>query len=473
VRNGHFALGDFGFGGADEAQLAAAERVAVSHARGRPEYPAGHGPPGVNIAQAGRGIERGASSLAGEVVEASLVRFGRAKEAGDGIAGEVGQVLSEPDVRAALEVGGKGGLFGAQSLHAGAEAEDIEGIDGKGSVATLGAAGAASEPRAGALRCFSQRRIHDLHQLGIGCGKAHAAKDTRRSSQRAALRPTYHRVREVIVLFLERIPGAPLAGFVRMLWYARVSKTGPGRERVLPNGCVQVILNLARDFLLDCPEGENDLKMPHSLIVGARSVYEIVDTSDMADLIGVIFEPGGFGPFAGDAVDLFSNRSTSLEDVWSASARSLRDRLREIEAPQARLRCMEDFLTERFGARLAQVRSSRHGAVEFALSRFRRAPGVSTVREVARCTGWSERRFSQVFRESVGLSPKVWCRIERFQRAVRMLHSGADMPWAELALNCGFYDQSHFANEFRAFSGVDASTYSALRSRWTNHIQAQ
>jgi AraC-like DNA-binding protein len=82
----------------------------------------------------------------------------------------------------------------------------------------------------------------------------------------------------------------------------------------------------------------------------------------------------------------------------------------------------------------------------------------------------SERRFSQIFREEVGLSPKVWCRIQRFQRAVRMLHSGAEVPWADLALDCGFYDQSHFANEFRAFSGVDATTYSASRTRWANHI---
>ena len=95
-----------------------------------------------------------------------------------------------------------------------------------------------------------------------------------------------------------------------------------------------------------------------------------------------------------------------------------------------------------------------------------------SVREVARTTGWSERRFSQVFREQVGLPPKVWFRLQRFQRAVKQLHAGADVPWARLAIDCGFYDQSHFANEFRAFSGVDITTYSARRTRWANHIVA-
>ncbi len=103
-------------------------------------------------------------------------------------------------------------------------------------------------------------------------------------------------------------------------------------------------------------------------------------------------------------------------------------------------------------------------------SDLRYAPSIATVRDVARGTGWSERRFSQVFREEVGLTPKVWCRIQRFQRAVHQLHAGVDVPWAELALSCGFYDQSHFANEFRAFSGVDVTTYSARRTLWANHI---
>lgn len=275
------------------------------------------------------------------------------------------------------------------------------------------------------------------------------------------------------MLYLERIPAAPLSGFVRTLWYAQAGNAAHRRERILPTGCVQVILNLARDFLLDCPEGRNDLRMPPSLVVGARSVYEIVDNSDMADLIGIVFEPGGFAPFVSDAVDLFSNRSVPLEDAWGATARSLRDRLREIADVRTRLSFLERFLTQRFAVQLAQRGKRRAGEVAFAVRGFDCAPGMATVREMAKQTGWSERRFSQVFREAVGLSPKTWCRVQRFQRAVQQLHAGGDVRWAELALDCGFYDQSHFANEFRAFSGIDATTYSARRTRWANHIAVE
>lgn len=275
------------------------------------------------------------------------------------------------------------------------------------------------------------------------------------------------------MLYLERIPAAPLDEFIRTLWCARVPNAPHKRERVLPSGCVEVILNLARDFLLDCPEGENDHRMPPALIVGARSIYEIIDSSDMADLMGIAFAPGGFAPFAADAVDLFSNRAIDLTDVWGSSVHGLRDRLRELPTPQEKFCCLERFLMSRFAPCLLQPAPDHTREVAFAVRQFDQAPGIATVREVAQQSGWSERRFSQVFREAVGLSPKVWCRVQRFQRTVQQLHAGRDVRWAELALDCGYYDQAHFANEFHAFSGIDATTYSARhQGPWANHIPA-
>ena len=275
------------------------------------------------------------------------------------------------------------------------------------------------------------------------------------------------------MIYLEHTPAAPLSKSVHALWYAQVPQLLCQRERILPSGCVQVILNLARDFLLDCPEIQTARIVKPALVVGARSVYEIVDTSDMADLIGISFHPGAFAPFAMDAADLFSNRSIPLEDVWGASAIALRDRLRELPTPDTRLRLLETWLQRKFSARLLAPAPKRPALVDFALAQFNRTPTVASVRQVARSAGLSERRFSQLFREQVGFPPKVWTRIRRFQRAVNQLHAGADIRWAGLALDCGFYDQSHFANEFRAFSGIDVTTYCARQTRWANHVAAE
>ena len=275
------------------------------------------------------------------------------------------------------------------------------------------------------------------------------------------------------MIYLEHKTAPPLDRLIHALWYARVPQPAHHRERILPTGRVQVIINLARDFFIDCPEGKPARQSAHSLVVGARSIYEIVDTSDMADMIGIVFEPGGFPPFVAEAADLFSNRAVNLEDVWGAYIRSLRDRLRELTTPQERMRCLEMSLIELYAARKIGLPAAPIPVIDFALRSFRVSPQAASVREVARAIGWSERRFSQVFREQVGLSPKVWCRVQRFQSVVRQLHDGVDIPWPELALDCGYYDQSHFANEFRAFSGIDATTYTRLcGTPWANHIAA-
>lgn len=276
------------------------------------------------------------------------------------------------------------------------------------------------------------------------------------------------------MLYLERKPAAPLDRFVRALWYARAPQVNHAMERVLPTGRVQVILNLARDYMTDCPVGLPSQCVSPALVVGARSIYEIIDSTDMADLIGIVFAPSGFSAFVGDAVDLFSNRTCALNAVWGSEAEALRERLREIPGAEARLEHLEEFLRRRFVRHLLSSPSPRSNIVGFALGRFGHEPGLTAIRDVARSTGWSERRFSQVFREEVGFSPKIWCRIQRFQRVVTRLHAGDDVRWSQLALDCGFYDQSHFANEFRAFSGIDATTYSsARRTPWANHVPVE
>lgn len=272
------------------------------------------------------------------------------------------------------------------------------------------------------------------------------------------------------MIYLERKPRAPLDRCIWMLWYARASQIDHRRERALPSGRVEVILNLAQDFLTDCSQNAPERVAP-SLVVGVRTEYELIDTSDLADLIGIVFRPGGFACFCHDAVDAFSHRSTALEDVWGGEARSLRERLQELASPESRLACLEHYLMTSYADRLGTSRVVAYAVSRFEQSSCMHAANTVRIEQVARETGFSVRHFSQMFREHTGVSPKVWCRIQRFLRAVRQMHSGVEVPWAELALDCGYYDQAHFANEFRAFSGINPSAYSAQRTQWAGHIR--
>jgi AraC-like DNA-binding protein len=273
------------------------------------------------------------------------------------------------------------------------------------------------------------------------------------------------------MIYLQHEPGPELRPWVRALWYARGMNFGHRRERILPTGRAQVILNLARNFTVSCAEGKPDTAMSSALLAGQRSRYEIIDTADLADLIGIVFEPGALPVFLADAADRVSNGFVDLGDVWRDGP-ALRDRLLEIPGSEARMRCLEDYLRGRPVMQRKRGRTDAHPAVQFALRELSRAASMARVADVARSTGWSERRFSQVFREEVGFSPKVWCRIQRFQRAVRQFNQNQAVAWSDLAIDCGFYDQAHLANEFRAFSGISPTTYVESPGRiWANHVR--
>jgi AraC-like DNA-binding protein len=84
--------------------------------------------------------------------------------------------------------------------------------------------------------------------------------------------------------------------------------------------------------------------------------------------------------------------------------------------------------------------------------------------------GLSARRFADVFAKEVGLTPKLFCRVRRFQRVLRVIRVGQEIDWAEIALSCGYYDQAHFNHDFRAFSGINPSTYLAACTPHMSHV---
>jgi AraC-like DNA-binding protein len=84
--------------------------------------------------------------------------------------------------------------------------------------------------------------------------------------------------------------------------------------------------------------------------------------------------------------------------------------------------------------------------------------------------GLSPKRFIQVFQDEVGLKPKLFCRVRRFQQVLHAISLGQEIDWADVAIDCGYFDQAHFIHDFRAFSGLNPSEYVARRTEHLNHV---
>lgn len=269
-------------------------------------------------------------------------------------------------------------------------------------------------------------------------------------------------------------PRSPLSQFVEFLWVREGSSLLKSRSRLLPTGSVELVINLHEDKipLFDRRTQAHRGDANGATVCGAHSEGFIISNDQKVSFMGVHFKPGGGAAFFIPPAGELHNQIVSLETLWSSSALELRDRLLKAQPLATRFRVLEQFLLKMMQP------SKRHPAVDFALCEFARiaedntAPPilVPTVRAVTEQIGFSTRHFNQLFRDQVGLTPKLYCRIQRLQQVLSLLAKEERVNWLDVALACGYFDQAHFIHDFRKFADCTPSEYLARRSFHPCHV---
>lgn len=252
------------------------------------------------------------------------------------------------------------------------------------------------------------------------------------------------------------IPAAPLGDFVHDFWLYDDYVPGHLKDRILPSGTIELVINLREDeFRIYHPgRPERCERFPGALVSGAYGRVFLIDTAEDASVIGVHFRPGGACSFLGLPAGELADTHVNLETLWGRAAVDLRERLCVAATPAQRFRLLEEALLARLVRPL-----KHHDAVSAALDAFERMEVGSTVHEVVRRVGLSHRRFIQVFSAEVGITPKLFCRIQRFHRTIGLVRQTAAPDWAQVAVDCGYFDQSHMIRDFLAFSSLSPAAY--------------
>ncbi|HEX4036577.1 MAG TPA: AraC family transcriptional regulator [Acidobacteriaceae bacterium] len=253
------------------------------------------------------------------------------------------------------------------------------------------------------------------------------------------------------------VPGPPLAAFVRCFWYWEGTPQPHARERLMPNGEASIIFNL-RDEEIRVYEGDDPRRVASCGLValaGPRTNGCVIDTATEDRVIGIQFLPGGE----------VANCSVALEDVWGRAAGALREQLLDADSVGEMFGIVERGLLAQLARPL-----ELHSAIDFARAHICRAPQVATVAGVLRQVGLSQRRFIEIFRDQVGLTPKAFCRVRRFQRVLERVHRRKAVDWAQVALDGGYYDQAHFIHDFQDFAGMTPGAYLAAATEHLNHV---
>ena len=254
-------------------------------------------------------------------------------------------------------------------------------------------------------------------------------------------------------------PPPPLAGLVDYFW-SLTDAPSHSRERVIPSGTVEIVFNLYEDeFRIHRPtgSGEECARLRGAVTSGAYGTAFGVETRAHTSIVGVHFKPGGSASILGVPAGELADTHVELEALWGHRAVELRDRLSAAADPAQRFRILERAL---IGMLPPSV--NMRGEVAFALGRLG-MPGVE-VGAVARHVQLSHRRFIELFTERVGMTPKRYSRVRRFQRALGRVAGDGARGWTQVALDCGYFDQAHLCRDWAEFTGLSPAEFLRLRS---------
>ncbi|MFP5228642.1 MAG: DUF6597 domain-containing transcriptional factor [Acidobacteriota bacterium] len=262
------------------------------------------------------------------------------------------------------------------------------------------------------------------------------------------------------------IPAPPLASLVRCFWYWETAPLPHARERLMPSGEASIVFNLRDDEmrLYEADDLDRYTSCGVAALTGPRTGCFAIDTACEDRVIGIEFHPGGTFPFFRAPAGELANQSIPLDCLWPA-AREIREQLLAAPSVDAMFAILERALLTHMVRPL-----ELHPATEFARTSICRAPHVATIAAIVDRIGLSQRRFIEIFRDQVGLPPKAFCRVRRFQRVLRSVHRQDRVDWAQVALDGGYYDQAHFIHDFQSFSGMTPATYLAHATQHLNHV---
>jgi AraC-like DNA-binding protein len=253
------------------------------------------------------------------------------------------------------------------------------------------------------------------------------------------------------------IPRHPLGEYVEDFWLYEGYAGAHLRERILPSGTVEMVFNLREDELrIYGPSDINQCRrFTGGVVSGPYAGAFASDTAEEANIMGVHFKPGGAGAILGVPLDELTNAHVDLAAIWGPDATRLREQLCNVRQPDTRFRLLERVLLKR----LFDSPRRTHGAVILGLDALMRTHGRLKVRDIASAVDLSQRRFTDLFAGQVGLTPKLFGRVQRFVHVTGLLQSAREIDWALFAVEHGYFDQSHLIGEFVEFSGLTPGDY--------------
>lgn len=269
------------------------------------------------------------------------------------------------------------------------------------------------------------------------------------------------------MIFQTYIPKPPLNQFVECFIYHEAFNPAHSVDRFLPDGNVEIIIDLhdQPQFIYDNDSLKEIQACHHVWASGVRTEPITIPSGKESAMFIISFKKGMAYPFFPFPMQEISDCVVDADLIWGHDFAFLREQILENKRTEIKFQIVEDFLLENYLSKLIL-----NPCVEYALHQIINQPDQISMQKLNDKIGYSQKHFIKLFKNQIGITPKSYLKIMRFQKVLGEIEKLNETDWTAISNDCGFYDQAHFINDFKKFSGFTPEEYAKRRGNFLNYI---
>jgi AraC-like DNA-binding protein len=263
-----------------------------------------------------------------------------------------------------------------------------------------------------------------------------------------------------VMNYKEFLPSENLKAFVKCFYLCEYEDNIVFQDKAFATGCMEIMFNLGNGSF-ETGRGHSFSTTPRIELWG-----QIINPLQFKSLgknkmLGIRFYPHTAAIFLDDRIDIFNDRVFDFAEVAGEEARVLHDRLLESSDLMKQISLLESFLMKKL--LVFKERNSTFDMVSAIIKEMQGEDFFDNIQDIASRYGITSRYLQRLFVQYTGLSPKLYIKINRFQKSL-MLTSAKEESLTTVAYLSGYFDQSHFVRDFKLFTGVAPSVFDPSNS---------
>ena len=272
------------------------------------------------------------------------------------------------------------------------------------------------------------------------------------------------------MIFEVYVPAFPLNYFIERFFYYEGLSPAHNKERFFPDGNTELIFDLTENpqYIYDNESLCEIQACRYFWVSGVRTRSITIPSGRGSRMLIVAFKKGKAYPFYPMPMSEIADQVVSADLIFGRNIIYLREQLLASESIEEMFLLFEKFLLRQFDGTSADEIRTR--CIEYTLLHIVNQPDDLSFQRLCDQIGYSQKHFIHLFKEKVGVSPKQYLKIMRFQKAILGIENGGTTHWSDFARENGYYDQPHFINEFKSFSGFTPNEYINRKTDLLNYV---